>query len=55
MQTLPYDQRQMLARQELAQWRERHPQFTSKELLDTWAVIRRALGLMAADRRPSKT
>ena len=45
MQTLPYAQRQTAARQEFAQWRERNPQFSSKELLDAWASIRRAWGL----------
>jgi len=37
-----YDRRQMGARQEFAAWREVHPNFTSRELLDNWARIRRA-------------
>ena len=45
MHHLPYAQRQTRARQEFAQWREAHPQFTSKELLDAWARIRRAWGV----------
>lgn len=45
MQNLPYAQRQTHARQEFARWREQNPQFTSKELLDAWASIRRAWGV----------
>lgn len=45
MQNLTYAQRQTHARQEFADWRERHPQFTSQELLDAWARIRRAWGV----------
>ena len=45
MHNLPYDQRQTRARQEFARWREAHPHFTSKELLDAWVRIRRAWGV----------
>lgn len=41
-----YDQRQKAASRELAQWREHHPQFTSKELLDAWRTIRQTWKLM---------
>lgn len=41
-----HDQRQKAANQELAQWRERNPQFTSKELLDAWRSIRQRWHLM---------
>jgi len=37
-----YDVRERGARQEFAAWREAHPDFTSRELLDNWARIRRA-------------
>ena len=40
-----HDLRQTRARQEFAAWREAHPDFTSKELLDEWARIRRAWNL----------
>lgn len=35
-----HDSRQRAARLEFAQWRERNPNFTSKELLDAWRQIR---------------
>ena len=37
-----YALRQRGAREELAAWREAHPKFTSRELLDHWQRIRRA-------------
>ena len=43
--------RQIGARQEFAAWREAHPNFTSRELLDQWRRIRVAWGL----RKPEKS
>lgn len=41
------EHRQRAARVEFAQWRERNPHFTSKELLDAWREIRVRWKLMA--------
>lgn len=40
-----HDLRQIGAREEFARWREAHPNFTSRELLDHWQRIRVAWGL----------
>ena len=40
-----FNERTTGSRVEFAQWREAHPDFTSQELLDAWASIRRAWGL----------
>lgn len=40
-----HDLRQIGARQEFAKWREANPNFSSRELLEEWARIRRAWGL----------
>ncbi|RUQ35262.1 MAG: hypothetical protein EKK71_13380 [Candidatus Competibacteraceae bacterium] len=45
-----YDQRQRCAREAFAAWREAHPNFTSRELLDEWARIRRAWHLNPPDK-----
>lgn len=45
-----YDLRQRGAREEFAAWREAHPDFTSKELLDNWKQIRRAWNLSQPDK-----
>lgn len=45
-----YDRRQMGARQEFAAWRQAHPDFTSKELLDNWKQIRCAWNLSQPDK-----
>ena len=42
--------RQRGAREEFAAWREAHPDFTSKELLDNWKWIRRAWNLSQPDK-----
>ena len=39
------DERQRYAREEFAQWREDHPDFSSRELIDNWKRIRIAWGL----------
>lgn len=41
-----YSQRQKAANHEFAKWREHHPNFTSKELLDAWRTIRQTWKLM---------
>lgn len=46
------ESRQASARQEFAAWREAHPDFTTRELLDAWARIRRAWGLGPAAGKP---
>ena len=40
-----YDVRERGAQQEFAAWREAHPDFSSKELLDNWKHIRCAWNL----------
>lgn len=44
-----HDQRQKAANHEFAQWRESHPNFTSRELLDAWRAIRQRWHLMETD------
>ena len=46
-----FNERTTGSRVEFAQWREAHPDFTSQELLDAWASIRRAWGLSQPDRK----
>ncbi len=41
MNEATHDERQRGARQEFADWREAHPNFSSQELLNAWARIRR--------------
>lgn len=43
---LRHYQRQKAANLELAQWRERNPLFTTRELLDAWRAIRQRWHLM---------
>ena len=49
-----HDRRQRGARQEFAAWREAHPDFTSKELLDNWKRIRCAWHLGPPEPKPRK-
>ncbi len=49
-----FNERTIGSRVEFDQWREAHPDFTSKELLDAWASIRRAWGLNQPDRKRSR-
>lgn len=49
-----YDQRQRSARQEFTAWREENPDFTSQELLDEWARIRRAWHLGLSEPKSGK-
>lgn len=48
--TAAYAVRERSARQEFAAWREAHPNFTSRELLDHWQQIRRAWNLSQPDK-----
>lgn len=52
--TAAYAARERGARQEFAAWRAAHPNFTSRELLDNWARIRRAWHLGAPEPKPRK-
>mgnify|MGYP001766040782 CR=1 FL=1 len=49
-----YDRRQRGAREQFAAWREAHPDFTSRELLDHWQRIRRAWRLGPPEPPPPK-
>lgn len=49
-----YDRRQRDAREEFAAWREAHPDFTSRELLDNWQRIRRAWQLGPPEPKPGE-
>ena len=49
-----YALRQRGAREEFAAWREAHPDFTSKELLENWKQIRRAWRLGPPEPLPRK-
>ncbi len=49
-----HDRRQRGAREEFAAWREAHPDFTSRDLLDHWQRIRRAWRLGPPEPPPRK-